>query len=418
VPRRLQAAEGKDVRRVEDAGVPGAGLSPEDVDATVEANGLKCPGCEGPFEGATAFNMMFPVAIGPEGKDQGFLRPETAQGAYLAFKREHETLRRVLPLGLAIIGRAFRNEISPRLGAFRLREFIQAELQIFFNPDRFDDQLPAETLEGQELGVLAASEPSGKEAVSLPAAKLTEEHDVPRFFVHHMVLVREFYVRELGIPPDRLRFHEVGEGERAHYNRIQYDVEVDMESLGGYREVAGIHYRGDYDLAGHQAKSSQKMAVLDGGEKVVPHVLELSFGIDRTFWALLDVHYEKLGDWTVLHLPPALAPVQVGVFPHMRKDGLREKALDVHRKIRGKFRTVYDDAGSIGKRYARMDEVGTPYCVTVDHPSLEGEGVTVRDRDTRMQVRVDEGLLVPVLGSLLAGRGLPAGLSFEGDGSA
>ncbi len=397
---------------LEQAGIPGAGLAPDAVDGTVKEKGLACPDCGGAFGPAAAFNMMFPVAIGPGGKDEGFLRPETAQGAYLAFKREHESLRRVLPLGLAIIGRAFRNEISPRQGTYRMREFIQAELQIFFNPAKFDAQLPAAPAEVPAMQVATAAEARGGEAPSRDSKALEADLDLPPWFTRHMAVVWDFYVRQMGFPPERLRFRELGPEERAFYNRLHYDLEVEMESFGGYREVAGVHYRGDHDLSGHQVGSNKRMAVPDDGDRVVPHVLELSFGVDRTLWGLLDVHYDAAGDRIVLRLPPRLAPVQVGVFPHLRKDGLPEKARQVLEPLRGRFRTAYDASGSIGRRYARMDEIGTPYCVTVDHETLEGKGVTLRDRDSREQARVPEDDLPGALDALFGGRGLPRGLAF------
>src|SRR5437867_3243980 len=288
------------------------GLTPAELDARIRELKIRCPNCKGELGPARPFNMMFPLDVGPTGKDRAYLRPETAQGVYLNFKREFEALRRKLPMGLAIVGRAYRNEISPRQGAYRMREFLQAELQIFF------------------------------------------------------------------------------------------DIQVKQESLGGFKEVGGVHYRTDHDLKGHEAMSHAKQSVTFDGSRLIPHVLELSFGVDRNVWALLDLSYSK-GERIVLRLPPRLAPVSVGVFPLVSKDGLPEKAEALHASLRKRLAAFYDDSGSIGRRYARMDEIGTPFTVTVDHESLEGKGVTVRERDSQKQIRLTESELADTLTQLLTG---------------
>jgi glycyl-tRNA synthetase len=345
--------------------------------------------------------MMFPMGIGPTGKDKAYLRPETAQGVYLNFKREFEALRRRLPMGLAIVGRAYRNEISPRQGTYRMREFLQAELQIFFDPASFADQVPFAAVADVPVRICWAAEKNQPTAHDILAKDLVAR-GLPSWYVYHLVQVQRFYLDLLQVPRERLRFAELDEKERAFYNKIHFDIQVDQESLGGFREVGGVHYRTDHDLKGHGAMSKVKQEVTVGATKVLPHVLELSFGVDRSVWALLDLGYTKT-DRVILRLPPRLAPVTVAVFPLVSKDGLPERAEGIYSKLRKSLGAFYDDSGSIGKRYARMDEIGTPFCVTVDHDTMEGKGVTVRERDSQKQVRVEEAELSSFLRSLLAG---------------
>ncbi len=378
------------------------GITAAEVDAKIKELGIRCPKCKGDLGPARPFHMMFPVGVGPLGEDRAYLRPETAQGVYLNFKREFEALRRKLPMGLAIVGRAYRNEISPRQGTYRMREFLQAELQIFFDPASFDAQLPVDSVRGETLRVAMAGEKHEPTARDRTAGDLVEA-GLPPFYVYHMVLVQRFYLGRLGIPRDRFRFAELDEKERAFYNRVHFDVQLHQDSLGGFKEVGGVHYRTDHDLSGHASFSKADLSVQVGDKKVVPHVLELSFGVDRNLWALLDMQYEA-GAKTVLHLPPALAPISLGVFPLLSKDGLPERATALYRALRDRVDAFYDEGGSIGRRYARMDEVGTPYCATVDHATLGDDTVTLRDRDSTAQVRIPAARLPDAVRDLLDGR--------------
>ncbi|MFQ5909360.1 MAG: glycine--tRNA ligase [Thermoplasmata archaeon] len=387
---------------LEDAsGISAEGLPPEEIDAKIGELGLKCPECGGEFESTEPFNMMFPIAIGPAGAERAFLRPETAQGVYLNFKREFEALRRKLPLGLAIMGRAYRNEISPRQGTYRMREFLQAELQIFFDPEtEFPSSVGPSDLEGVRIRV--SFEDERDKIHEMNCAELLDR-DLPWFYVAHMAKVQDFYLDALKYPLEKFRFAELGEGERAFYNRIHFDIQISMDTLGGFREVGGIHYRTDHDLSGHERESHEKMRVSREGRRFIPHVLELSFGIDRSIWSLLDTFYER-NERSVLKLPPALAPIQAGVFPLLSRDGLPELAQKVYGILRTDFDCYYDASGSIGRRYARMDEVGTPYCITIDHESLEQKDVTIRERDSTEQVREGIDGLPDVLRKLLQGQ--------------
>lgn len=377
------------------------GLSAAEIDAKLKAAGVRCPKCKGELGPSRPFNMMFPLGVGPTGKDAAFLRPETAQGAFLNFKREFEALRRKLPMGLAIIGRAYRNEISPRQGTYRMREFLQAELQIFFDPEALDAQVPYPAVADASVRICWSAEKNQPTVHEIPAKDLVAR-GLPGWYVYHLVHVQRFYFDVLAVPPDRFRFAELDEKERAFYNKIHFDVQVRQDSLGGFKEVGGVHYRTDHDLAGHESGSHERQSVTVGTRKLVPHVLELSFGVDRNIWALLDLGYTP-GERAVLHLPPKLSPVAVAVFPLVNKDGLPERAESLYAGLRKRFTAFFDDAGSIGKRYARMDEIGTSFCVTVDHETLEGRGVTLRERDSQKQVRVPDDELAGTLDRLLSG---------------
>ena len=387
----------------EKIGKPAEDLNPAQVDFEIEKAALKCEKCGGALSKSAPFNMMFPIQVGTKQDETAYLRPETAQGVYLNFNREFELLRKKLPLGLAIIGRAYRNEIAPRQVLYRLRELIQAELQIFFDPDKFEGEVDMAQVEDCELNVSLVEEREQCMFRRVKAKELVGR--LPKFYVYHMAKVQQFYIDRMHFPPEKFRLREKSEKERAFYNRVHFDVEVNLESLGGFREVAGIHYRGDYDISSHAKGSGKNLEVNIEGKKFIPHVLELSFGVDRNFWALLDIHYLKIEDRTILRLPAHLAPVQVGVFPLMARDGLDEKAKEVVKILRaGGIRTYYDVGGSIGRRYARQDEAGTPFCVTIDYDSLKNYDVTIRERDSARQIRVPIGEAAFALSDLLRGK--------------
>ncbi|MFO7618454.1 MAG: glycine--tRNA ligase [Thermoplasmata archaeon] len=373
---------------IEDAsGLAAEELTLEEIDGKIAELGLVCQRCKGSFGKARTFNMMFPLDVGTKGTDKAYLRPETAQGAYLNFKRHFEIMRRKLPLGLTIIGKAYRNEIAPRQGVYRMRELIQAELQIFMDPETFSDELNLAEMDGKEI-LVQLVDMRGKKAVQpMPCRYLVEQHGLPDFYVYHMLKIQDFYLNVINIPKEKFRFYEKSEKERAFYNKVHFDIEVELSTLGGFKELAGLHYRGDYDLARHQNGSKESMEVSIDGRRLIPHVLELSFGVDRNVWALLDIHLvdERTG---VLKLPPMLAPYTFAVLPLMRKDELVPVAREIQALLRDDYDVYYDQSGSIGKRYARMDEIGTPFCITVDFDGLEDRTVTIRDTCTAEQKRI------------------------------
>ncbi len=355
------------------------------ITAAIKGHGITCPKCKGLLAEPKSFNMMVDVALGPERKERGYLRPETAQSVYLNFFREFTILRKRLPLGLAIIGRAYRNEISPRQGLYRMRELIQAELQVFFDPENFQGKLLSPK---SELNVVPYS--TGKQE-RITAEELAKVY--PTFYVNHMVLIDSFYRKILHVPKEKLRFFEKGGSDKAFYNKVHMDIEVEVASWNGFREVGGLHYRGDYDLSSHSKGSNQDLSVSIDGRRVTPNVLELSFGVDRNIWMLADLFYKKDDGREVLSIPGYLSPYAAAVFP-LQKDGeLEKKGIEIYESLRKEFRVYYDTSGSIGKRYARMDEIGTPYCITIDFETIDSKSknygkVTARGRDDKNQVRV------------------------------
>jgi len=370
------------------------GLSSPEIAEIVRANQVRCPHC-----GSTQlsvpppFHLMFGVDFGVTGRERAYLRPETAQSSYLAFARMWDVGRHALPLGIAVVGKAYRNEIAPRQVLFRMRAFTQAELQIFFDPNDF--ALPFDSVREERLPVLRVPRrESGEESPEWEtAAELVARGNLPEFYVYHMVHLFRFVRDVLRYPSDRIRFFEKSDAERAFYNRIQFDLEVHLESLAGYKELGAVHYRGDYDLTRHGEGAGRDFTVtLTGGRKVLPHVLELTFGVDRNVWATADLLLGKDGERTVWRLPPYLAPVAVGVFPLIPKEqGSYAARLANELAARG-LPVDLDDTGTIGKRYARMDEAGTPFCITVDGGTVgtgpERDTVTLRERDGRTQSRV------------------------------
>jgi glycyl-tRNA synthetase len=370
------------------------GLSPEQIGEIVSTHRLKCPTC-GSLELRVPppFHLMFGVDWGVTGKERAYLRPETAQGSYLSFPRMWDVGRRALPLGIAVIGKAYRNEIAPRQVLFRMRAFTQAELQIFFDPAGFsvpfdrvrDDPLPVLRVERRERGEETPE--------MVRADDLVRSGGLPEFYVYHLAHTVRFFRDVLHYPADRIRLFEKSDTERAFYNRIQFDVEVRLDSLSGFKELGAVHYRGEYDLSRHSQGSGKDLSVHPTGrEPLLPHVLELTFGVDRNLWGLADVHLLHEGERTVWKIPSYLAPVDVGVFPLIGKEHAAYALALTDELANEGFSAQYDDGSSIGKRYARMDEVGTPFCITVDGETLADgpskDTVTLRERDSRAQERV------------------------------
>jgi glycyl-tRNA synthetase len=317
------------------------------------------------------FNLMFKTFMGPVEDTAAvvYLRPETAQGIYVNFLNVQQSTRQRVPFGIAQIGKAFRNEITPGNFIFRTREFEQMEMQFFVEPgtdmDWFD--------RWKQL----------------------------RMDWHHA----------LGLAPVRLHFHQHTAGELAHYARAAFDIQFDFGGTLGFQEIEGIHNRGDFDLTQHQQFSSKKLEYFDqpANRRYVPYVVETSVGADRvTLATLVNAYREEAVPGedegrTVLGLLPAVAPIKAGIFPLTKKDGQPEMARRIADDLRTAFPVDYDESGSIGKRYRRQDEVGTPWCITVDGESTTDGTVTVRDRDTLAQERVAASQLKGWLAAKLAG---------------
>ncbi|MBI5060864.1 MAG: glycine--tRNA ligase [Candidatus Aenigmarchaeota archaeon] len=376
------------------------GKTNEELAEIIKKHKIRCPKCRGELSEVGTLNMMFPLEIGQSGK--AYLRPETAQGVYVNFRREFEQLRKRMPLGLAIIGKAYRNEISPRNLLIRMREFTQAELQIFFDPDMIETHEKFDEVADYPLRLYSlADRKTGR--VDEISCREAVKRGMPQFYVYHLAKIQQFYLDVLKLPRELFRFRELSEEERAFYNRIHWDIELQLESLGGWKEVGGLHYRGDHDLSGHQRVSKQDMYIIMDGKKFVPHVLELSFGVDRNVYALLDIGYAEEKERTIFQLPRAVSPYDAGIFPLMSKDGMPDKARELQQSLKEHFTIFYDDSGSIGRRYRRMDEIGVSLSITVDHQTLDDSTVTVRERDSMKQIRIRIHDLVKIIKEFQAG---------------
>ena len=324
-----------------------------------------CPVCgnKGTFTAPRNFNLMFATHIGADvdAASTIYLRPETAQGIYVDFKNVVSSSRVKIPFGIAQVGKSFRNEITTKNFIFRSCEFEQMEMQWFCKPG-------------------------------------TDEQWFPYWREQRM----NFYVNKLGIHPEHLRWHQHGPDELAFYAKDAYDIQFLFPM--GWQELEGVHSRTDYDLTQHQKFSGKEMTYLDPetNEKYIPYVVETSAGLTRNvLMALSDAYDEEEvaeGDVrTVLHFHPAIAPVTVAVLPLVKKDGLAEYASKLEHELRDDFVTFYDQSAAIGRRYRRQDEIGTPYCVTVDYDTLNDNTVTLRFRDSMEQVRIPVSELVATI---------------------
>jgi glycyl-tRNA synthetase len=353
-----------------------------EFDTIIKEKNVTCPKCHGTFDSVRKFNMMFKVGIGPQSED-AYLRPETCQSIFVDFPRLFKTMRGKLPIGIAQIGKSFRNEISPRQSLLRLREFYQAEIEVFCNPNKLNDLERFSEIENTELRLMTDDRiqvMSCKEAVD---SKVLPN----KLVAYYLGILVEFY-QKTGIDISKSRFRKLGEKEKAFYASSAFDFEV--ETTVGWLELVACNYRSDYDLKSHSVTSKEKFEVLDDNEKVLPHVFEISMGIDRSLYTILEHGFreDKENDRIVLSIKPYLAPIHVGVLSLVKKDGLAEKTDEIFLNLRRKFDTFLDHSGAIGRRYRRLDEVGAPFAITVDHQTLQDDTVTMRMRDSMNQERI------------------------------
>jgi glycyl-tRNA synthetase len=353
------------------------GLPDVEYDALLAENRIVCSNCKNALKGTRRFNMMFKVGIGPLG-EEAYLRPETCQGIFVDAPFLFKTQRIKMPKGFAQLGKSFRNEIAPRQGILRQREFYQAEIEVLFNPERVDFPKFDVALD-YSLNISSGDvEPS-----AVKVSEAIAQGVVPNKLIgYYLYLVQSFY-ESLGLKTGNIRLRRLSNLEKAFYSAVAFDLEV--RTTVGWLELVACNYRSDYDLKQHAAMSKTDFTVDDDGKKVLPHVFELSMGIDRSLYALLDDAYRVEETRTYLALRPKVAPMQVGVFPLMSKDGLPEKARAIYDELRFDLDATYDEGGSIGRRYARSDEAGIPFCVTVDQNTLTQGTVTVRERDSKSQ---------------------------------
>ena len=325
----------------------------------------QCPKCgtKGNLTEPRQFNLMFKTHIGPleEEASVAYLRPETAQGIYVNYLLTQNAMRLKVPFGIAQIGKAFRNEIVARNFIFRTREFEQMEMQYFVKPGN-DDQCMVDWKEER----------------------------------------MDFY-NQLGINPKKLRLHEHGDRELAHYAKEAWDIEFEFPF--GWSEIEGIHNRTDFDLARHQEFSGKKMEVFDqvNNDRFLPYIIETSAGLNRMMLAVLsDAYWEdEENNRVVMKLHPRIAPVTAVICPLVKKDGLPELGREVMDILKPHFKVIYDQQGSIGKRYYRQDEAGTPFGITLDHQSIEDNTITVRHRDSQQQDRLEIDKLVTFINNCI-----------------
>ena len=453
---------------------PNAGtLGEKEIDDLIRSNHVVCPACGGELSTVEEFNLMFKTTIGPGSGRVGYMRPETAQGIFVNFPNLYRYNREKLPLGVIQVGRGYRNEISPRQGIIRLREFNMMECELFVDPEdktwpRFGD-VSSETLR------LLAND--GRE-LEITVGDAVEQGVICNQVLAYFMWFTQEFLKAVGVDGERLRFRQHEKEEMAHYAADCWDAESFLSY--GWTEIVGIADRGCWDLSRHANFSGVEMtsfkrfdepqeverdrikprydklgpmykakagkigkameeadpADIAGGaitvdvdgeriaipgelfdvarvkEKVsgvrsVPHVIEPSHGLDRIIYTVLEHAYSQKDEQTVMRLSPTVAPIKVGVFPLMARDELDDMATDLDQELRyGGIETYYDDSGSIGRRYARMDEIGTPFCITVDYRTREDGTVTLRERDTSSQIRVRFADVLNVVRAALCGADL------------
>lgn len=450
-------------------------LSEEELDETIAKNGVRCPGCGCEFGKTEEFNLMFKTSIGPGSSRVGYLRPETAQGIFVNYLNLYRYNREKLPLGVIQTGRGYRNEISPRQGMIRMREFNMMEVELFVDPEDKDwTRFPE--IENEKIRLV----PCGGEETEMTVGEAVGKGIIANRVLAYFVYTTKQFLMRLGVDGTKLRFRQHLENEMAHYAMDCWDAEALLSY--GWTEITGIADRGCWDLSRHaefsgtdlthfkkfdEPREMERDAVkakhkalgpkfkdrakeiaaaiesmepkdiagkelkidVDGGmtvsddyfevvrirekvsgERVVPHVIEPSHGLDRIFYTVLEHAYDHddKEDYTVLRLDPAVAPIKAAFLPLMEKDGLDGIARELYESVhKSGIESYYDGSGAIGRRYARMDEVGTPWCITVDYETVEdgpNKGtVTIRERDSKEQRRIPLGSVREVLYGLLSG---------------
>jgi glycyl-tRNA synthetase len=449
-----------------DAKVPDTeSMSLAELGNEMKQRAIACPECGGKLSEPRHVQTMFQTSIGPYTESIGYGRPETAQGIFVNFRRLYEVARERFPIGIGQIGRALRNEISPRQGPLRLREFTIMEFEFFFDPNESRCPRLAE-VEDVEIMIVPIQRRTEKseEPIRVTIREAVEKGLILMEWMAYFMALSQQFISELGIPPEKQRFQEKLQTERAHYSAQTFDQEILLERWG-WTEISGHAYRTSYDVSRHIEYSGVDMRVFrqfskpleveekrlipiteslkrdfaedstkiielaksedpqkfaesllrngfyaiggftvtldhfrihsstrkETGKRIIPHVVEPSFGADRLVYASMEHAYSVRKDRVILRLPKDLAPFQAVVLPLLAKDDLISEAAEVHRDlVDSGLEAYYDEVGSIGRRYARSDEIGVPYAVTVDHQTLIDGTVTVRDRDTWEQTRVNK----------------------------
>ncbi len=363
-------------------------MSNAELEKELRANGIKCPKCgKASWSKVETFNLLFKTSAGAsDAATTMYLRPETPQGIFIDFKNLYRWYSMKLPVAITQTGKAYRNEISPRQQLVRLRELSQMDVELFFDPDD-KEGFPGSVDEKEALDTRIPILRKGKEREeTVTIASLLNDGTIPNKQFALMLALEQRFVDAVGFPEGKYRYRHVE--VTPHYSKCNFDLEV--KTSYGYIELSGLAYRTDYDLSSHAKVSGQDLSVLNGEKKVVAHVVELSIGMDRPLFAILDTAFEQGADrgWPWLRLADGLVPYRYGIFPLQKDEKLIEKARKIQKKLAEmKVSAFYSETASIGKRYARADEIGVPYCITVDFQTLEDDTFTVRDRDTAKQVR-------------------------------
>jgi glycyl-tRNA synthetase len=460
----------------EATGLETEGMSLEQLGALLKEKHVKCPECGGELGPPQYFMTMFKTSIGPYGEDPAYGRPEAAQGIFVNFRRILETMREKFPIGIAQVGTVLRNEISPRQGPIRLREFTIMDFELFFDPAQPDcpyldevasEELSITTEETRNKGAETPTKVTAGDAVKRQVIKAP-------WAAYFMALSKRF-LTQLGVDGQHQRFFEKLPTERAHYSAQTFDHEIELDRWG-WTEVAGFAYRTDYDLRKHMEATGEDLRVFkpyptprlrkiksikpnhqnirkifqdqtgrvadliskddperllrakaagrsvavgsytvpsdcfdvveeevkETGTRFLPHVIEPSFGVERLLYTTLEYNLTMKEDRLILGLPFNLAPIQASVFPLVNKDGLQKRATEVYETlIADGLRVEYDEAGSIGRRYARADEAGVPLGITIDYDTLKDDTVTVRDRDSWSQMRTPLGTLASTIHNMM-----------------
>lgn len=370
-----------------------------------EVGKVKCDKCGGDYESKGKFNLLFKTQVGALDSRDSYLRGETAQNMFLDFRLVAQTSRMKLPFGIAQVGKCFRNEIAPRDFLFRSREFHIAEFEYFINPEENKCKLLSENLKNVSFKFWSA-ENQVKNIDELEEVKIKDLLSKDKLDEWHAYWLGKQinWFRNLGLEKIKIREHM--KDELSHYSSATFDV--DYEYPFGSKEVAGIANRGQFDLTQHEKFSKENLSIFDEvyGKSVIPRVIEPTFGMERIFLAVLSkaYNYDKEKDYVVLKLPAKIAPVKAAIFPIVKKPEIEELSREIYEDLIEEFNVVYDKSGSIGRRYARNDGIGTPYCITIDGESLDNKDVTLRERDTGIQKRVLTKDLRNVLKDLILGK--------------
>jgi glycyl-tRNA synthetase len=454
------------------------GKSAEELEKIIQENNIRCPECKGKLGKVSKFNLLFTTNVGPYSENIAYMRPEAAQGMFVNFKYIYTIMREKLPIGLAQIGKVLRNEISPRQGPIRLREFTIMEIELFFDPKNPECHLLNE-VSNEKINLLTENIiiKGENKPIELTIEEAIKEKIILSEWQAYFMALSKIFLEKIGVPKNKQMFIEKLPNERAHYSAQTFDQVVELERWG-WTEVSGHAYRTDYDLLRHQNYSGQDLKVfrrftipkkeyriiaipkidiinniiknndiatkiisiiknkkaeelkkelergsiiIDDieirpefvefkteeititGEHFIPHVSEPSFGAERLVYVAMEYAYREKNNRIILSLPKDIAPIKIAVFPLVNKDGLREKAIEVYNLIKSKgFIVEFDDDGSIGRRYARADEIGIPLAITIDYKTMEDNTVTIRNRDTWEQERISISNIIEYLNNFLS----------------